>query len=96
MRHWDQVLPGSVLRVHYEDVVDDVESSVRRMLDFCGLEYEPACLKFHETRRSIHSASSEQVRRPIFHEGLTGWRNFEPWLGALKDALGDAVVRYRD
>ena len=96
MRHWDQVLPGSVLRVHYEDVVDDVETSVRRMLDFCALEYEPACLKFHETRRSINSASSEQVRRPLFQEGLTGWRNFEPWLGGLKDALGDAVVRYRD
>ncbi len=96
MRHWDDVLPGAVLRVRYEDVVDDLESSVRQILDFCGLDYEPACLEFHETRRSVNSASSEQVRRPIFQDGLAGWRNFKPWLAPLKNALGDALMRYRD
>jgi tetratricopeptide (TPR) repeat protein len=96
MKHWDVLLPGSLLRVHYEDVVDDLESSVRQILGFCGLDYEPACLKFHETRRSVNSVSSEQVRRPIFQEGLTGWAHFEPWLAPLKAALGDALTRYRD
>ena len=96
MTHWQAVLPGSLLRVHYEDVVEDLERNVRRMLEFCGLDYEPACLEFHETRRSINSASSEQVRRPIFRDGMTEWRNFEPWLAPLKDALGDALTSYRD
>ena len=96
MTHWQAVLPGSLLRVHYEDVVEDLERNVRRMLEFCGLDYEPACLEYHETRRSINSASSEQVRRPIFRDGMTEWRNFEPWLAPLKDALGDALTSYRD
>jgi tetratricopeptide (TPR) repeat protein len=95
MRHWDDVLPGRILRVFHEDVVDDLEGNVRRILDFCGLEFEPACVEFYKTERSILSASSEQVRQPIFREGLDQWKNFEPWLGPLKDALGDALVRYR-
>ncbi len=70
MEHWDAVLPGRVLRVHHEDVVDDLERSVRRILDFCGLPFEPACVEFHRTERSIRTASSEQVRQPIFREGL--------------------------
>jgi tetratricopeptide (TPR) repeat protein len=96
MRHWETVLPGRVLRVQHEDVVDDLEGSVRRLLDFCELEFEPACVEFHKTERSIRTASSEQVRQPIYREGLEQWRHFEPWLGTLRDALGDAVTRYRD
>jgi tetratricopeptide (TPR) repeat protein len=88
MSHWDAVLPGKVLRVQHEDVVDDLETNVRRMLDFCGLEFEPQCLEFYKTERSIRTASSEQVRRPIFKEGIDQWRNFEPWLGPLKEILG--------
>ena len=66
------------------------------MLDFCGLDFEPQCIEFHKTERSVRTASSEQVRLPIYREGLDQWRNFEPWLGPLKDALGDALTRYRD
>jgi hypothetical protein len=88
MRHWDEVLPGRVLRVQHEDVVEDLEGSVRRILEYCDLEFEPACLEFHKTERSVRTASSEQVRQPIFKEGLDQWRHFEPWLGPLKDALG--------
>jgi len=96
MRHWDEVLPGRVLRVHHEDVVDDLDGSVRRILDHCGLDFEPACVAFHETRRSVRTPSSEQVRRPIFRDGLDQWRKFEPWLDPLKTALGDALTRYRE
>jgi tetratricopeptide (TPR) repeat protein len=94
MRHWDEVLPGRVLRVHYEDVVQDLESNVRRILEFCGLTFEPACVEFHRTERSVSTASSEQVRQPIFREGLLQWRHYEPWLGPLQQALGDASIRY--
>jgi tetratricopeptide (TPR) repeat protein len=93
MRHWDEVLPDRVLRIRHEDVVEDLEGSVRRILEFCGLEFEPACVEFHKTERSVRTASSEQVRQPIFREGLDQWRNYEPWLGPLKEALGDAVAR---
>jgi tetratricopeptide (TPR) repeat protein len=96
MRHWDRVLPGWVLRVHHEDVVDDLPGNVRRILDFCGLEFEPRCLEFHKTVRSVRTASSEQVRQPIYREGLDHWKNFEAWLGPLKAALGDALGSYRD
>jgi tetratricopeptide (TPR) repeat protein len=96
MRHWDDVLPNRVLRVHHEDVVADLEGSVRRVLDFCGLPFEPACLDFHKNARSVRTASSEQVRQPIFREGLDQWKNYEAWLGPLKDVLGDALDRYRD
>jgi tetratricopeptide (TPR) repeat protein len=87
MHHWDAVLPGKVLRVQHEDVVEDLEGNVRRILEFCGLPFEQSCLEFHKTERSIRTASSEQVRRPIFKEGLDQWRHFEPWLGPLKMAL---------
>jgi tetratricopeptide (TPR) repeat protein len=96
MRHWDAVLPGRILRVWHEDVVEDLEGNVRRILAFCGLEFEPACVEFHKTGRSVRTASSEQVRQPIFREGLSQWRNYEPWLGALKDNLDDALLRYRE
>jgi len=96
MRHWDAVLPGWILRLQHEEVVDDLEGSVRRLLDFCGLEFEPQCLEFHKTVRSVRTASSEQVRRPIYRDGLDQWKHFEPWLEPLKSALGDALTRYRD
>jgi len=96
MRHWDEVLPGRVLRVRHEDVVEDLEGSVRRMLDHCGLEFEPACVDFHKTKRSVRTPSSEQVRQPIFRDGLDQWTKYEPWLGELKAALGGALVRYCD
>ena len=96
MRHWDSELPGRVLRIHYEDVVDDLEGSVRRLLDHCGLDLEPACLTFHQTERSVRTASSEQVRQPIYREGLEQWRHYERWLGPLRERLGDATERYRD
>jgi tetratricopeptide (TPR) repeat protein len=96
MRHWDEVLPGRVLRVQYEDLVEELENGVRRMLDHCGLAFEPACLDFHQTRRSVRTPSSEQVRRPISRDGLAQWRNYEPWLAPLQAALGDALIRYRD
>lgn len=95
MEHWDKVLPGRVLRVYHEDVVDDLEGNVRRLLDFCGLPFEPACLEFHKTERSVRTASSEQVRRPIFRDGVDQWTKFAPHLGELKEQLGDALVRYR-
>jgi hypothetical protein len=87
MAHWDTALPGKVLRVEHEDVVDNLEANVRRMLDFCELDFEPQCLEFYKTERSIRTASSEQVRRPIFKEGLDQWRHFEPWLAPLKEIL---------
>jgi tetratricopeptide (TPR) repeat protein len=96
MAHWNSVLPGRILRVEHETVVDDLDGTVRRLLDFCGLPFEPACIDFHKTRRSVRTASSEQVRRPIFREGLDQWKHFEPWLEPLREALGDAVSRYRD
>jgi hypothetical protein len=96
MRHWDAVLPGWILRVWYEDVVEDLEGNVRRILEFCGLEFEPACVEFYKTGRSVRTASSEQVRQPIFRDGLLQWRNYEPWLGPLKDSLNDALIRYRE
>ncbi len=95
MAHWDAVLPGRVLRVHHEDVVADLEGSVRRMLDYCGLPFEAACIDFHKTRRSVRTPSSEQVRQPIFRDGLDQWKKYEPWLAPLQQALGDALVRYR-
>jgi tetratricopeptide (TPR) repeat protein len=96
MRHWDAVLPGRILRVQHEDVVADLAGSVRRILDHCGLAFEPACVEFHKTERSVRTPSSEQVRRPIFRDGLDQWKQFEPWLGPLETALGDALVRYRE
>ena len=95
MDHWDEVLPGFVLRVQYEDVVDDIETQVKRMLDHCGLPFEAACVEFHKTQRSIRTPSAEQVRRPIYTSGLDQWRNYEQWLDPLKEALGpDVLERY--
>jgi tetratricopeptide (TPR) repeat protein len=96
MQHWDAVLPGRILRVCYEDVVEDLERSVRRILEFCDLKFEPVCLEFYKLGRSVATASSEQVRQPVFREGLLHWQNYEPWLGPLKRHLDDALVRYRE
>ena len=93
MDHWDAVLPGKVLCVQYEEVVGDLETQVRRILDHCGLEFEPECLSFYRTDRAVRTPSSEQVRQPIFKAGLDYWRNYESWLDPLKDALGEDVRR---
>ena len=95
MEHWDTVLPGRVLRVHHGDVVADLDSSVRRILDYCGLPFEPQCLEFYKTNRSVRTASSEQVRQPIYTEGMEQWRHFEPWLSPLRLKLGDALTRFK-
>ena len=88
MDHWDTVFPGQILRVNYEDVVDDLESQVERMLSYCGLEMQPACLEFHKTDRHVHTPSSEQVRSPIYQQGLQQWKEFDSFLQPLKTALG--------
>ncbi|GMM92541.1 tetratricopeptide repeat-containing sulfotransferase family protein [Qipengyuania sp. MTN3-11] len=87
MEHWDRVLPGRVLRVNHEDVLDDLEGQTRRMLDHIGLPFEDACLDFHRTERAVRTASSEQVRRPINRSGQGVWRRYDPWLGELRRAL---------
>jgi len=94
MDHWDEVLPGKVLRVQYEEMVGDTENQVRRMLDHCDLPFEENCLQFHKTERAVRTASSEQVRQPIYSGALEHWRNFEPHLGELKEALGPVLDRY--
>jgi tetratricopeptide (TPR) repeat protein len=96
MRHWDEALPGRVLRVQHEDVIDDLEGSVRRILGYCGLPFEESCIEFHKNKRAVRTPSSEQVRRPIFRDGLDNWKTYEPWLEPLKAALGDALTTYRD
>ena len=92
MDHWDQVLPGKVLRMNYEQVVDDLESQVRRMLDFLGLPFEEACLNFHQTERAVRTASSEQVRQPIFKSGVDQWEKFSDYLGPLRSVLGPELA----
>ena len=94
MAHFDAALPGRIHRVLYERMVEDPESEVRRLLAYCGLAFEPACLEFHRNERAVRTASSEQVRRPIFREGLDQWRHFEPWLDPLKAALGPVLQDY--
>jgi Sulfotransferase family len=94
MAHFDSVLPGRVHRVIYEALVDNVESEVRRVLDYCQLPFDERCLRFYENDRAVRTASSEQVRQPIYREGVDQWRNYEQWLGPLKDALGDVLLAY--
>ncbi|MFK7915224.1 MAG: sulfotransferase [Pseudomonadales bacterium] len=88
MDHWHAVLPGDVLQVDHEAVVADLETQVRRLLEFCELPFEDACLRYYETERNVRTPSSEQVRQPIFKDSVAQWRNFEPWLGELTAALG--------
>jgi tetratricopeptide (TPR) repeat protein len=96
MDHWDEVLPGRVLRVGYEDLVRDPEANIRRLLAHCGLEFEPACLAFHETRRSVRTASSEQVRQPLYTSGIGYWKKFAAQLEPLRRSLGDSLDRFAD
>jgi tetratricopeptide (TPR) repeat protein len=92
MAHVDDVLPGKVTRMRYESVVADTETEVRRLLEACRLPFDPKCLRFHENDRAVRTASSEQVRKPIFREGVDRWRHYEPWLGPLRQALGDVLT----
>ncbi len=94
MAHWDRVLPGRVHRAIYEKIVEDFEAEVRRLLDSCGLPFDERCLRFFENDRPVRTASSEQVRRPIYREGTDYWRHYEPWLGPLKRALGPVLTCY--
>jgi predicted Zn-dependent protease len=94
MAHFDGVLPGRVHRVIYETVVQDTETEVRRLLAYCGLPFEEGCLRFHENARAVRTASSEQVRQPIFRDALEHWRRFDPWLAPLKRALGPTLEAY--
>ena len=94
MDHWDEVLKGRIHRVPYEDMVADSEGEIRRLLDYCGLRFEEQCLRFHETERAVRTPSSEQVRKPIYKEGLEQWRNYEKHLEPLKRALGPVLERY--
>ena len=94
MAHVDEVLPGRVHRVVYEALVADPEPEIRRLLDYCGLPFEAACLSHHRTRRAVRTASSEQVRQPIFTDAVDHWKSYEPWLGPLKAALGPAIEAY--
>ena len=94
MEHWDRVLPGTVLRVHYEHVVADLEGQVRRILDFLGLPFEQNCLDYYRTDRSIRTPSSEQVRQPIYQAGLEQWRHYEPYLDVLKHELAAEIAQY--
>ena len=94
MAHFDDVLPGRVHRVIYEDMVADTEAQVRALLAYCGLDFDERCLRFFENRRAVRTASSEQVRRPIYRDGVDQWRRFAPWLGPLEEALGPVLAHY--
>ena len=94
MDHFDRVQPGAVHRVSYEAMVDDTEAEVRRLLEYCGLEFEEGCLAFHKTERAVRTARSEQVRQPIFREGTEGWKAFGAYLDPLRDALGSVLESY--
>ena len=96
MAHFDAVAPGRVHRVIYERMVADPEAEVRRLLDHCGLPFEAGCLRFYENDRAVRTASSEQVRQPIFADATDHWRTYAPWLGPLKGALGRALDFYPD
>jgi hypothetical protein len=91
MAHFDEVLPSRIHRIIYEEMVADTEGEVRRLLAYCGLPFEEQCLRFFENKRAVRTASSEQVRKPIYREGVDHWRHYEPWLGPLKTALGPVL-----
>jgi tetratricopeptide (TPR) repeat protein len=94
--HHDAVAPGKIHRVFYEEMIDDTETCVRRLLEFCGLPFEESCLRFYENDRAVRTASAQQVRKPIFRDGVDQWRNYEPWLALLKEALGPVLDAYPD
>ena len=92
--HVDAILPGRVHRVIYERMVEDTETEIRRLLDYCGLDFEPGCLEFYNTERAVRTPSSEQVRRPIYREATEEWRAYDAHLGSLKESLGSVVDAY--
>ena len=94
MRHIDAVQPGAVHRVINEQLIDDPEGEIRRMLDFIGVSFDPACLEFHKSKRAIRTPSAEQVRKGINREGVDQWRKYAPWLGPLREALGNALENW--
>jgi predicted Zn-dependent protease len=94
MAHIDAALPGRVHRVFYESTIEHTEAEVRRLLDYCALPFEEQCLRFYENERAVRTASSEQVRRPIFKEGIDHWKHYDPWLGPLRTALGPVLDCY--
>jgi tetratricopeptide (TPR) repeat protein len=96
MSHFDNILPGQVHRVFYERLIGDTEGEIRRLLEYCGLPFEESCLRFYENERAVRTASSEQVRQPIFRDALEQWRHFEPWLRPLQAALGPVLEAYPD
>jgi hypothetical protein len=96
MRHLETVAPGRVHKLIHDDLVDNFEHEVRRLLDYLGVPFDEACLRYYETERPIHTPSAEQVRQPINRSGFGRWRNYEPWLGELKDALGDTLYNWRE
>ena len=96
MAHFDAVLPGRIHRVVYERMVDDTEAEVRSLLAHCGLPFEESCLRFFQNERPVRTASSEQVRRPIYREGVDHWRNYAPWLVPLESTLGQVLQQYPD
>ncbi|HEY0132372.1 MAG TPA: sulfotransferase, partial [Allosphingosinicella sp.] len=94
LAHFDSVLPGRIHRVFHERMVDDSETEIRRLLEYLGLPFEEACLRFYENDRAVRTPSAEQVRRPINREGVERWKAYEPWLGPLKEALGPVLTCY--
>ena len=94
MRHWRETLPGRILELDYEVLVEDQESATRRLLAHCGLDFDQRCLRFFENERPVRTASSEQVRKPIYRDGVDQWRHYEPWLGPLEAALGPVLAHY--
>jgi len=94
MSHFDRVLPGRIHRVIYENMIDDTEAEVRRLLEYCGLPFEEACLRFYQNTRPVRTASAQQVRKPIFREGIDQWRHYDPWLQPLRDSLGAVLTAY--
>jgi tetratricopeptide (TPR) repeat protein len=94
MAHLDAAMPGRIHRVIYERMIEDTEAEVRALLDYCGLEFEPACLEFYKTERAVRTASSEQVRQPIYRDSTDEWQRYAEHLGPLRDALGEIVDCY--
>jgi hypothetical protein len=96
MAHFDRVGPGKIHRVIYERMIEDTEGEVRCLLAYCGLEFESDCLRFYQNDRPVRTPSAQQVRQPIYRDGMEHWRNYQPWLNPLERALGDALASYPD
>jgi len=96
MAHFDRVMPGRIHRVCYEDMIGDTEAQVRRLLSYCGLAFEDSCLRFYENARPVRTPSAQQVRKPIYRDGVEHWRHYEEWLEPLRESLGEALHAYPD